>query len=61
MQWPGGSHIVLESTIEGVELLAIGYKYNKKNVLFFIATKGLDILNLVYLTLQNGKTVIQTL
>ena len=39
-EWPGGSHIVLESKIKGVDLLAIGYKYNKKKVLFFIATKG---------------------
>ena len=38
--WPGGSHLVLESCIEEQGLLAIGYKYNRKKVLFFIATKG---------------------
>ena len=39
-KWPGGSYIVLESNIEGVDLLAIGYKYNKTDILYFIATRG---------------------
>ena len=38
--WPGGSHLVLEICIEEQDLLAIRYKYNRKKVLFFIATKG---------------------
>ena len=39
--WPGGSHLVLETTTpEEVELLAIGYKYNKNKILCFLATKG---------------------
>ena len=39
--WPAGSHMVLEATVEGgVEMLAIGYKYNKRKVTCFIATKG---------------------
>ena len=37
--WPAGSHIVLEGhASEGVKLSAIGYKYNKKKVICFIAT-----------------------
>jgi hypothetical protein len=37
--WPAGSHLVLEgTTLTGVRLLAIGYKYNKRKVLCFIAT-----------------------
>ena len=39
-EWPAGSHLVLESTVNDVELLAIGYKYNKRKVACFIATKG---------------------
>ena len=38
--WPGGSHIVLETVCDEVPLLAVGYKYNKRKVLCFIATKG---------------------
>jgi hypothetical protein len=38
--WPGGSHLVLEATVDGVDLLVIGYKYNKRKVLTFVATKG---------------------
>ena len=38
--WPAGSHIVLEGNKNGVELIAIGYKYNKRKVICFIATKG---------------------
>jgi len=37
--WPAGSHIVLEgSPSEGVDLLAVGYKYNSRKVLCFIST-----------------------
>ena len=40
-EWPAGSHLLLETkTPEGVDLLAIGYKYNKRKVNCFIATKG---------------------
>eukprot|EP00934_Nitzschia_sp_Nitz4_P004390 Nitzschia sp. Nitz4//scaffold475_size5561//3915//5458//NITZ4_009216-RA/size5561-snap-gene-0.2-mRNA-1//-1//CDS//3329552714//4380//frame0 len=39
-EWPAGSHLVLETKFEGVELLAIGYKYKKSKVINFIATKG---------------------
>jgi hypothetical protein len=28
--WPAGSHLVLEATADGVPLLAVGYKYNKR-------------------------------
>jgi hypothetical protein len=38
--WPSGSHIVLETTSNGVPLIALGYKYNKRKVICFIATKG---------------------
>ena len=38
--WPGGSHLMLESCIEEQDLLTIGYKYNRKKVLFFITPKG---------------------
>ena len=37
---PGGKWAVLESTIEGVEVVAVGYKYGTKKVLFFAMTKG---------------------
>ena len=41
--WPGGSYLVLKSTpiFSGERtLLAIGYKYNSRKVLGFIATEG---------------------
>ena len=37
---PGGVWIVLEGTHpNGVELMSIGYKYNSKRILFFVATR----------------------
>ena len=37
---PGGTWIVLERRAEeGVPLMAIGYKYNKKKVLTFVGTR----------------------
>ena len=41
--WPGGSYLVLKSTPRFTgesPLLAIGYKYNSRKVLGFIATEG---------------------
>ena len=41
--WPGGSYLVLRSTPRfpgESRLLAIGYKYNSRKVLRFIATEG---------------------
>ena len=35
-----GSQLVLFTEIDGEGLLAIGYKYNKRKVLFFVATPG---------------------
>ena len=38
--WPGGTHLIMEGTSpSNNELLAIGYKYNSKKVLSFVATK----------------------
>ena len=40
--WPGGSYLVLNSTPRfpgEIPLLAIGYKYNSRKVLGFIATE----------------------
>ena len=40
-EWPGGSHLVMESQHpDGFPLIAIGYKYNSKKVVSFVATKG---------------------
>ena len=38
--WPAGSHLVLESVFSGVPVIAMGYKYNKRKVICFVATKG---------------------
>ena len=39
--YPAGSHLVLETrTKEEIDLIAIGYKYNKKKIMLFICTKG---------------------
>jgi len=39
-EWSAGSHLVLKAKIEGVKLVAVGYKYNQKKVPCFIATEG---------------------
>ena len=39
--WPSGTHIVLESQdIDGQTVIAMGYKYNTRNTIFFISSKG---------------------
>ena len=39
--YPAGSYLVLETcTKEEIDLLAIGYKYNRKKIMFFISTKS---------------------
>jgi len=34
--WPGGSYLMLESSIEGVKSFAVGYKFNKRKCLSFL-------------------------
>ena len=38
--WPPGSHLVMQTELKGKSYYAIGYKYNMKKVLSFIATEG---------------------
>ena len=40
--YPGGTWITMQGRCnkEGVDLICIGYKYNKKKVLTFVLTKG---------------------
>ena len=40
--YPGGTWITMIGTVEndGIELVSIGYKYNKKTVLTFLTTRG---------------------
>ena len=38
--WPPGSHLVMETQKHGSSYYAIGYKYNMKKVLCFIASEG---------------------
>ena len=40
LNWPGGSHLVLKATIDGVNLYAVGYKYSSKKNLCFVFTEG---------------------
>jgi hypothetical protein len=42
---PTGSRIVLRADVEGEDLYAVGYKYNRKKVIFFLCTAGLADLN----------------
>ena len=37
---PGGSHLEMETIIDGIKFIAIGYKYNSKKSLFFLAPEG---------------------
>ena len=39
-QWPGGSYLNLMATVDNVEIVATGYKYNSSKVLTFIWTRG---------------------
>ena len=41
--WPGGSYLVLEinpRVLGDIPLMAIGYKYNSRKIIGFIATEG---------------------
>jgi hypothetical protein len=39
--WPGGMNLAMEATtVNGVKLIAVGYKYNSSKVLCFVATKN---------------------
>ena len=38
--YPPGSHLVMETTVRGNKYYGIGYKYNMKKVLCFVATEG---------------------
>ena len=44
-EWPAGPHIVLEgrATREGVDLIAIGYKYNSRKSLCFICHRDASL------------------
>jgi hypothetical protein len=37
---PGGSHLELDTTVDGVELIAVAYNFSTKKTLYMIATKG---------------------
>ena len=37
---PGGISVVLQGNVDGIPLLCIGYKYNKKTTLHFVCTSG---------------------
>ena len=37
---PAGSRLIMTSNVLGQDLVSIGYKYNRKKVLFFVATPG---------------------
>ena len=37
---PGGKCATPKANIEGVNMVAVGYKYNSEKVLFFVMTKG---------------------
>jgi hypothetical protein len=37
---PGGSHLEMRATVDGVNLIAIGSKYNSKKTQFHVATEG---------------------
>ena len=41
---PRGLHLALSAIVDGVELIAVGYKYSSKRVLTFISTLGSDDL-----------------
>jgi len=38
--YPGGTWITMRATVDEVDLVSIGYKYNKKKLLTFVMTKG---------------------
>lgn len=37
---PRGVKIVLEATVDGVDLVAVGWRYNQKKTLSYICTRG---------------------
>ena len=41
--FPGDTWITMKATVEGVDLVSIGYKCNKEKVPTFMFTKGADL------------------
>eukprot|EP00873_Tetraselmis_striata_P006477 jgi/Tetstr1/426741/TSEL_001678.t1 len=41
---PAGSRVALSAIVDGLDLMALGYKYNMRKVLFFVATAGAGAL-----------------
>ena len=37
---PGGSHLEMRTTVDGVNLIAVGSKYNSKKTVFHLASEG---------------------
>ena len=37
---PGGKWLTMKTTVDGIDILAIAYKYNSKKILFFCAPEG---------------------
>ena len=51
---PAGSRLILTANVLGRDLIAIGYKYNrKKKVLFFVRTPGAGSVD------ENGERYVQ--
>ena len=38
--WPGGTHLVMEGMVDGVQRYAVGHKHRKKNPMCFLFAKG---------------------
>jgi len=49
---PAGSRVALSAIVDGVDLMAVGYKYNMRKVLFLVATAGAS-------PLEDGNPYIQ--
>ena len=49
--WPPGSNLVLQATIHGVKMYAVGYKYSKHKVLCFLYNHGAG-------TIQRGEPYV---
>ena len=37
---PGGSHLEMRATVDGVNVIAVGSKYNSKKTVFHLASEG---------------------
>lgn len=59
-RWPSGSHLMMETEMDGVRLYALGIQIPQKKIMFFYSPKEQDTPNQEQHTRQNGQIQKET-